>query len=504
MKSFLLSYLLNALWQVPFVFAAAWLAALALRRLGPAVEHRIWCCALFVEAVLPACNVDMRAFAASLANLFLHHTRDGRGPTVTVTTEFYVPAATQLPTIIPSLILIAYAVTLFYFAARLIWGWHKTIVLRHHATAAPDNAAIASIWHRCAQRFAVRNAHLATSSDIPGPVTIGISQRLLLLPTGWLETLRAEDLDAAIAHEFAHMYRRDFAKNLVYEVLSLPIAWHPALWLTRSRIAESRELLCDALAAEAVAGKQQYARSLVRLASEFAHRTQRPATHAIGIFDANNFERRIMNLTQTTLELRGLKRFAAIAICLVLCFGACASALALHIQVDPPAAPAPPPVPALEAPTAPAAPPAPAAAPTPVAAPAPRPAQSPRAPEVAEVAIPAIPAVLPAGVSAEAAQPPADPLRVEGGVMAGNILTKVAPVYPDDARAAHISGTVVLHAIIGKDGNVEKLVVVSGPKELQTSALDAVKQWTYKPYLLNGNPTEVETTIHVNYNLNGD
>ena len=88
--------------------------------------------------------------------------------------------------------------------------------------------------------------------------------------------------------------------------------------------------------------------------------------------------------------------------------------------------------------------------------------------------------------------------------MAGNILTKVAPVYPHDARAAHISGTVVLHAIIGKDGNVEKLVVVSGPKELQTSALDAVKQWTYKPYLLNGNPTEVETTIHVNYNLNGD
>jgi len=88
--------------------------------------------------------------------------------------------------------------------------------------------------------------------------------------------------------------------------------------------------------------------------------------------------------------------------------------------------------------------------------------------------------------------------------MAGNILTKVAPVYPDDARAAHISGTVVLHAIIGKDGNVENLVVVSGPKELQASALDAVKQWTYKPYLLNGNPTEVETTIHVNYNLNGD
>ena len=93
-------------------------------------------------------------------------------------------------------------------------------------------------------------------------------------------------------------------------------------------------------------------------------------------------------------------------------------------------------------------------------------------------------------------------MPVSGGVMAGNILTKVAPVYPDDARAAHISGTVVLHAIIGKDGVIEKLVVVSGPKELQRAALDAVRQWVYKPYLLNGNPTEVDTTIKVNFSLN--
>jgi len=507
MKSFLLSYLLNALWQIPFVFAAAWLAARSLRRLGPAVEHRIWCCALIVETILPACYVDMRPFAVSLANLWLQHTRSGHGATVTVTTtEFYVPGAPQIPTIVPYLILMAYAGTLVYFTGRLLWGLRKTVALRHHATAAPETPAIANIWHRCAQRFAVRNAHLATSSDIPGPVTIGIRHRLLLLPTGWLETLRREDLDAAIAHEFAHMYRRDFAKNLVYEVLSLPVAWHPALWLTRSRLAESRELLCDAIAAEAVAGKQQYARSLVRLASEFAHRTQRPVTHAIGIFDANNFERRIMNLTQTTLELRGLKRFATIAVCLVLGFGACASAMALHIQVDPPAAPALPPVlPAPAAAVAPAIPPAPAVAPVPAIAPASpsaRAAQPAQAPELAEAIAPAMPAPPSIAASAEAPQPADDTMPVSGGVMAGNILTKVAPVYPDDARAAHISGTVVLHAIIGKDGVIEKLVVVSGPKELQRAALDAVRQWVYKPYLLNGNPTEVDTTIKVNFSLN--
>ena len=85
--------------------------------------------------------------------------------------------------------------------------------------------------------------------------------------------------------------------------------------------------------------------------------------------------------------------------------------------------------------------------------------------------------------------------------MAGNILTKAQPVYPPDAKAAHVEGAVVLHAIIGIDGSVENLSVISGPKELQPSAINAVKQWTFRPYLLNGNPTEVDTTITVNYQL---
>jgi len=88
--------------------------------------------------------------------------------------------------------------------------------------------------------------------------------------------------------------------------------------------------------------------------------------------------------------------------------------------------------------------------------------------------------------------------------MASNIIGKVSPVYPHEARTAKIQGTVVLHAIIGKDGKVDKLVVISGPRELQTAALDAVRRWTYKPYLLNGNPTEVETTISVNFHINAD
>ncbi len=86
-------------------------------------------------------------------------------------------------------------------------------------------------------------------------------------------------------------------------------------------------------------------------------------------------------------------------------------------------------------------------------------------------------------------------LRVSGGVMAGHILTKVMPVFPEAAWRQHINGTVVLHAVIGADGRIVQLVVISGPVALRQAWLDAVSQWTYKPYLLNGVATAVETTI---------
>lgn len=81
------------------------------------------------------------------------------------------------------------------------------------------------------------------------------------------------------------------------------------------------------------------------------------------------------------------------------------------------------------------------------------------------------------------------------------MLQKVEPVYPPIARAAHVSGAVVLHALISKTGDVETLEVVSGPPMLQSAALDAVKQWKYKPFLLDGKPMGVDTTITVNFNF---
>ena len=83
----------------------------------------------------------------------------------------------------------------------------------------------------------------------------------------------------------------------------------------------------------------------------------------------------------------------------------------------------------------------------------------------------------------------------------GQIISRVQPVYPVMAKATHTEGTVVLHAIIGRDGRIENLRVVSGHALLNQAALEAVGQWKFRPYILNGSPIEVETQIMVNFRL---
>jgi periplasmic protein TonB len=92
---------------------------------------------------------------------------------------------------------------------------------------------------------------------------------------------------------------------------------------------------------------------------------------------------------------------------------------------------------------------------------------------------------------------------ISSGVMAGRKLSGAEPRYPMIAVAAHIQGTVVLAATISRTGAIENLRVVSGPPMLAPAAEQAVQTWRYRPYLLNGEPVEVETTINVIFNLGG-
>ena len=242
-----------------------------------------------------------------------------------------------------------------------------------------------------------------------------------------------------LAHECAHMQRNDFSCNLLYEFLTLPIAFHPLFRITRTRMIESREWICDEAAAGALAARQTYAHSLLRLAALLLRATPAPTSHAIGIFETHALERRLMHLTRKPIFLSRTRRLAALTACTLIAATTCGSAWAFRTNLL---------TPALQA-------------------------------------------------------APADPhaVRISSGVMAGQRINGAVPVYPPDAKAAGVQGSVVLHAIISKEGAVDSLKVLSGSDELAGAAIDAVRQWTYKPYLLNGEPTAVETTITVNFQL---
>jgi protein TonB len=99
--------------------------------------------------------------------------------------------------------------------------------------------------------------------------------------------------------------------------------------------------------------------------------------------------------------------------------------------------------------------------------------------------------------------PPAPSVRQfrTSHMLEGNLVHRVDPVYPTIARTARVQGQVVLSAVIGKDGSIQNLRVISGHPMLVGAAVEAVRQWRYRPYILNGDAIEVETQITVNFHL---
>ncbi|HEX8710653.1 MAG TPA: M56 family metallopeptidase, partial [Terracidiphilus sp.] len=430
----------NSLWQVPLLFAAGLLAARALRSSGPEAEHRVWVGVLLLESMLPACSNANFAWLRTLLQWNAGSRASGDGLVTIVMNRGTAAGTFSVPSIALTVIAIAYGAMALYFAARFAWRWSQLNSIRGVSIPIPLAGETARCWAQYSELFGVRNASLASSSRVFAPVTLGIAPKILLLPTGIIARISEADMQTVIAHEFAHMRRNDFLKNLIYELLSLPVCYHPMHRLTRERITESREIVCDRLAAD-LTGRSKYSRSLLRLASLLVGAMPTRAAHAVGIFDTNTLERRLMKLAEKQSEIRGMRRFAALAACLALGAATCASALVLHMQVNS------------------------------------------------------------AGASSHHPTMHPSSLNVSPKTMEGNIITKVQPKYPAEAKEKRIQGKVVLNAVIDKEGNVAELKVDSGPKELRQSALDAVRQWKYKPYILNGQPVAVKTTININYTL---
>jgi TonB family protein len=446
LKTWAISYLVNSLWQLPFIALATIVIARLARSLGLPWQHRVWVTALFAELTVPALQFELTPavltqIATRITELIFSRGTDAKHGSVLVAvtpvqalhTGFSLRPAILIP------LATLYLASVVFFAARLLWGLQKTRILRATAESVSKSSPLPSQVKHYLNRLSQNAAHtaaplIALSPNVKSPVTLGAFHCALLLPADFLDRVQGEDIDAVLAHECAHIHRRDYAKNLAFELLSLPIAFHPIVWFTRARLAETRELVCDQLAASVIGGNHTYAHALLRIAALISTSAPGQTLHAIGIFDANIFERRIMQLTQRPNSLKATSRIAVLAAIATVALATGISAVALR-----------------------------------------------------------------ASVAAEDHTTNPGIVRVKQDQM--KVISRTNPVYPQAAKEAKVQGTVVIGAIISKDGIAEKLKVVSGPKELQRSAIEAVSHWKWEPYLLNGEPVEVETEMTVIYAL---
>jgi beta-lactamase regulating signal transducer with metallopeptidase domain len=212
-------------------------------------------------------------------------------------------------------------------------GSYRVHRLRKEASPlSPAAQAVIPAW----LNLASHPVTLLESATIDVPVTAGVFRPVVVLPSNLIPNLGEHDLSAVIAHEYAHIQRRDFLVHGLCEVLALPVIWHPGIRYLRSKISQARELACDEYAAVQLGKRHLYARTLLRLASLCLHAPHGNAM-ALSIFDGDDLEDRIMRLTE---KRNPLSRVGLVALLLAasLAFGSgamLARATSLHAASGP-------------------------------------------------------------------------------------------------------------------------------------------------------------------------
>lgn len=466
---FVVHYLVNSVWQTPLLLMAAWLVSRILSRLGCLAQHRVWTAALMVAAIAPfgafkrsAVSVHLLVDWGSVNILGDPHNAPGAAG--------LAPGTVRLVPALYFTILCAYLFYLVLVGIRLGWGVYKTRQLVRHSTVVGLPREAAQIWQRCESAFAIPRTTLASSAEISGPVTIGIRNAVLLMPPGFLAEATPQDLAAALGHECAHLERRDFFLNLLYQVVSLPIAYHPATWMMKARIAGTRELVCDRMAAERIAGSRSYASSLLRLAAAMHAGRMTNPHHAIGMFDANTLEDRIMSLMTSQPSVSRATKMILLTsgIFLLSLSGIAAVALTTNVEelanagqqqatVD--------------------------GASQPVRTQVQNPSQSS------------------SGSPAEnAVDPQPQTYHVGGAVSAPKLTYAPDPEFP---RGQKKGGVVVVALIVDAKGNPQQVHVVhSLSHAFDTNAVRAVGQYRFTPAMLKGDPAPKPVAVAVNIEVN--
>ncbi|HWO33878.1 MAG TPA: M56 family metallopeptidase [Candidatus Acidoferrum sp.] len=300
------TYVTNALWMTCVITAVTVLLSRALRRGPSSHRHALWVAALLLAVLLPLAslrgsrnNDKPKPESAEVAST-VQRTEAGFSGTSSWALWRRMRHGGQPVRFGPlwvGLVTLLYFGFIFYRLVRLYRGWRSLQAMLHESRDPQIAPAKRAVVEQCHSLLGMKPVPILLSLEGKGPATLGIHNPVLVLPEWFLSQASADELSSVLGHELAHIRRRDFLLNLVYEFLILPVSFHPAAALIKARIDQTRELACDEIAAECLSTSTQYARSLLTIAQSMSA-NQGPATvgYALGLFDTNTLEDRIMNV----------------------------------------------------------------------------------------------------------------------------------------------------------------------------------------------------------------
>ncbi|HJP90682.1 MAG TPA: M56 family metallopeptidase [Pyrinomonadaceae bacterium] len=345
----LLTFLLNAVWQIALIAALAAVGSWLLRKSVARYQHWVWIGGLCLAFLVPVITSSRVLFESHVEPPPAADATFLRQPAVPFANELQPSLSTQTHAAQPSsafqlnqtialTLLAIYCGFLLYRIFKLVQAWHTTRTICRHSVELNADDRLTEIIQRCERNLEIspQSVKLLSSETLPVPVTIGLRHPVIILPEPLLREGNIDLLTSAIGHEFIHVARRDYLLNLVYELLFVPISFHPAAALLRRRVKQTRELCCDELVAERILNAEVYARSLVRLASSAPPLRRLSVTTTVGIADADILEARIMSLLKKPeLNTRWKKPllFAVLLLLLVPCV--VATAFAMRFDVAP-------------------------------------------------------------------------------------------------------------------------------------------------------------------------
>jgi len=340
----IVGYLLNSFWQITVIAALALLCSTFLRRAPSRYRHILWVLCLAASVLVPAATVVMQvgragqpensAKLAGAADMHVAVSRQGGWSFLSFASR---TRPVQFAPVFLNVVAWSYMLLLALRCLQLSWIYRRTSQIRRSAYERIVPLALAQAAETCRRLFSIPSIALLCSEEVVSPSTVGWKNPVLLVPISFFsEQIRLDDAISALSHEMAHLRRHDFLLNLLYELVSVPLCFHPATALMKTRIGQTRELACDEMAVRLLPSGKQYARSLLHIAQTmFAAAPSAKSNYAMGLFDTHALEERIMNILRMPKSAgRGSRTRMLLAFVLLGALSLLTSAFSLRIAAD--------------------------------------------------------------------------------------------------------------------------------------------------------------------------